>query len=419
LLRHLLILTSTHPNFFHSNAARTVAALIAEEMRRLVARVTICVCCAPDEASEKSVERLGSLDIRTIVMRARRVPSPQIRSKIDTLTYVAKSLMLNDGTCDYPRPDNPSMLSHDIDHIGADAALLFWDTLAEFSLPQLKTPAFGYLGRPPHASGIARAGAKPSSLRRAVNLALFSASERRHLRRMQTLKASANICALDSAYYNAHGVPCQYISNTWGDPVGADWFTRRAQAEAALGAPQVLGNVGGLNATGNAFGIKYLGREVLPELTRLLPDIAWTISICGGGRLPDEAAASIQHPRVHVKGFVDDIDTEMLSSGVFLLLNNAGPYTGGYTRVIYAFATGACLVAHSNLRHSMPELLSEVNCLLADSPAEIAGNVKRLVEDPELRRKIGSGARRTYETEYAPRHVARKLIDMIHSGLSA
>ena len=58
----------------------------------------------------------------------------------------------------------------------------------------------------------------------------------------------------------------------------------------------------------------------------------------------------------------------MVGNHIFLLLNNAGPYTGGYTRVIYAFSSGSCLIAHKRLADSMPELVHDRNCLLGATP---------------------------------------------------
>jgi hypothetical protein len=148
-------------------------------------------------------------------------------------------------------------------------------------------------------------------------------------------------------------------------------------------------------------------------------DVDWSIAICGSGRLAEATSVLLDDPRVHIKGFVEDVDAEVLSSPIFLLLNNAGPYSGGYTRVIYAFSTGACLVAHSNLRLSMPELISGENCLLADNPRDIVEHLRRLLTDAGLRRQIAAQARATYNTQYAPRHVAGKLVGMIDRGLKA
>ena len=416
-LQHLLILTSSTPDFVHSRAGRTVCALLAEEFGHRLPKVTVGLCCADGPVSEASAARLKSAGVELVQLPGERLVEPAGGSALSTAAGLAQSLALNTTRYDFPRPDDARALATAIDDIDADAALLFWDTLAEFALPYMKTPSFGYLARPPYESGVSRAKLMPAGLRRTLTLAQFAAQERRHLHRMRLLRGAANICAIDTAYYAGHGVACEYISNTWDDLVGADWRARRTSLEAGRAGIQILSNIGAVGATGNTFGMRYLGREVLPLIAQTAADLDWTIAICGGGKLAPDLAEVLDHPRVRIKGFVDDIDAEVLSSGIFLLLNNAGPYTGGYTRVVYASATGACLVAHANLRNSMPELISGTNCLLGETPAEIARIIKQAMADEGLRRRIGAAARATYEAEYAPKAVAAKLGKMLQQNL--
>ena len=416
-LNHILILTSSTPDFLHSRAARMVCALLAEEFGRQIPKVTVGLCCAEGPVSEAAAERLANAGVDVANLPGNRLVAPAATSPLATATGLINSLALNSTLYDFPRPSDPRALAAAIDALGADAVLLFWDTLGEFALPYMKTPSFGYLARPPYESGVARAKLLPVGARRTLTLAQFRAQERRHLARFRLLRSASNICALDTAYYAGHGVPCSYISNTWDDPLGLDWLARRTSLEAGVGGIQILGNIGAVGATGNTFGMRYFTREVLPILSQTAGDLDWAVAICGGGKLAPDVEQALDHPRVRVKGFVEDIDAEMLASGIFLLLNNAGPYTGGYTRVVYTFATGACLIAHANLKKSMPELASGTNCLLGETPMEIAGLIKEAMTDEKLRRRLGAAARRTFETEYAPKAVSTKLITMLQQKL--
>ena len=65
----------------------------------------------------------------------------------------------------------------------------------------------------------------------------------------------------------------------------------------------------------------------------------------------------------------------------------------------------------------MPELISGTNCLLGETPAEIARIIKQAMADEGLRRRIGAAARATYEAEYAPKAVAAKLGKMLQQNL--
>ena len=114
-----------------------------------------------------------------------------------------------------------------------------------------------------------------------------------------------------------------------------------------------------------------------------------------------------------LRGFVEDIDDEIAGNQLFLLLNNAGPYTGGYTRVMYALSAGACLIAHSRLAELIPELVDDENCLLAGTPEAISDRIIRAARDEELRHRIGIAARQTYLDHFHPSRIAHGLCDMI------
>jgi hypothetical protein len=419
-LRHLLIATSASPDFSHSQAAQTVCALLTAEFAGLVPKVTIGRVCPDKPVCPDTASRLALLGVDCVDLPSHLCAyPPPVHNTLEAAAVVFRSVLLGDGSRDCPRPNDVRALASGIDTVGADAVLLFWDTLAEFAVPQIKTPAFGYLARPPYAAAMSRVRAEPLGRRRIVSLALLSAQSRRHIERMTALWAAGNICSIDAAHYVQNGVGCSYIPNSWHDPVGDGWKERRAHCEGLHGASQILGNIGALDATGNSFGLHYLGTKVLPVLSSIAGEIDWTINICGPRQLSPVIASALAHPRVVIKGFVPDIDQEVLSSGIFLLLNNAGPYTGGYTRVAYAFATGACLIAHRHLAISMPELKHEQNCLLADTPDGIAVLIDRALRNVALRRQIGAGARRTYEMDFAPRRVAGRLVQMMEAGLSA
>jgi hypothetical protein len=159
------------------------------------------------------------------------------------------------------------------------------------------------------------------------------------------------------------------------------------------------------------YGMSYLADSVQPQRRLGGPD--WTVNICGRFKLPPALDRLRGHSHVAIRGFVPDIDGEMLGNHIFLLLNNAGPYTGGYTRVIFAFSSGSCLIAHSRLAQSMPELVHDRNCLLADTPEGIADLIAAAAGDPVLRDRIGEAARRTYLDCYRPGLVAGNLLRMM------
>ncbi len=406
----LLFLSSNTPRLDHFRAGETIVALIARQLREMghVVELGLLRAGRIDDATRAALEQDGVIILPSfdsyLVPDEEAVPGFPARLTRGVLRLVKDS---------DPPIVRGEALARALDARGADAAILFWDTVFEKALPWLKTPAVGYLARPPTASELARIGdsASPLLIKLWRRLGVLAA-QRRHFARMRFLAKAVNICALDAALYTVQGVPSEYLSNTWVDPFGDQWRIARAAAEGRRTGIHILANIGGLNATGNLFGLTYFADRVLPLLGPALGGQPWIANICGRFELPGDLAARLIHPNVAIRGFVEDIDEEVAGNEIFLLLNNAGPYTGGYTRVIYAMATGSCLVAHRRLADSMPELVDGVNCLLGNEPGDFARLLSKAAADPALRQKIGEQARHTFETRYHPVSVTSRLSEI-------
>jgi hypothetical protein len=317
---------------------------------------------------------------------------------------------------DAPRFRDPAAEVERLMASGAGSALLFWDTHYERLAPALSRAGmrvYGYLARPPMAASQVHARERLRGLKRGVANARLRAKERRHLQRLRDLFGARNICALDATWYDRHGVGCSYLPNTWPDAFGDAWPSLRRAAEGRRQGVHILGNIGVLSSTGNYYGMLYLADQVLPLLKQKLKATDFTINICGRFEFPPALDHLRREPSVAIRGFVPDIDEEMLGNHIFLVLNNAGPYPGGYTRVIYAFSSGSCLIAHRRLAESMPELVHDENCLLGDTPEGITGLIMAAANDPALRGRIGEAARRTYLTRYRPAIIAEDLVRMM------
>jgi hypothetical protein len=410
----IAVLASVHPSFSHARAGYVVLASLLEELGLAGHEVRLFTMGCANQPDAGTLGRLGKVRVThagDLTDQTRpEFPLAGLRSDLRTL----RKAYLPDQDDDYPKFDDPAAAASRVAE-GADAVILFWDTWFELLIPALgMVPVIGYLARPRTASPISANEAHPlqgmAGVKQRVLLRILRNQEARHLRRLRGLSAAANICALDAAYYSEHGVPCDYLPNTWPDFFGDGWRERRDGAEAGRAKVGVLANIGSVNATGNGFGLEYLTREVLPSLAAGLAERI-EVNVCGGGKLDAALAGELEARGVRIRGFVDDIDAEVLANRAFLLLNNAGPYTGGYTRVIYAFSSGACLVAHRRLADSMPEVKHGENALLGSSGAEIAELLRQVVSDPALARRLGEGGRRTYEQAYRPEIIARGLLE--------
>jgi hypothetical protein len=413
----VIVLSSMVPTFSH--LGRIVLANLIEQMAGQGAEVQFAVAGTGGliNADADAAARLARVGVRAVEGAAPRLGAETLPAgaALRAAHYVREAADPRVAG-DAPTFMDPGAEVDRLMATDAGSALLFWDTHYERLVPALcwaGMRVYGYLARPPMAAAQVHAREKLSGVKRALTVARLGARQRRHLARLRHLSGARNICALDAVWYDRNGVSCSYLSNTWPDAYGDGWQSLRRAAEARRRGIHILGNIGALGATGNMYGMTYLADCVRPLLERRLAGLDWTVNICGRFELPPALDRLRHQSHVAIRGFVPDIDEEVLGNHIFLLLNNAGPYTGGYTRVIFAFSAGSCLVAHSRLAESMPELVHDRNCLLADTPEGIADLIAAGATDPGLRDRIGAAARETYVTQYQPKAVARGLLAMM------
>jgi glycosyltransferase involved in cell wall biosynthesis len=230
------------------------------------------------------------------------------------------------------------------------------------------------------------------------------------LQLMQGVDAIANVTASNAEFYRARGHRhSSYVRNTWPDRANVvEWHGRKPGTPA-----RIIGHVGYLNRTGSAYGLRFLLRELAPELANAMQGIDYEINVIGGGELPVALRSAAQQPHVRMLGYVPDLDAEMASCDVMLLLNNAGPYQAAYTRHLVAWSRGLCLIAHENSKKAIPEIVHGENAFLGKTAKEIAGFVRLAVTDTETNMKVRAAARRTFEKYFTPKSVAADLMNVV------
>jgi hypothetical protein len=282
-----------------------------------------------------------------------------------------------------------------------------WEALAaSYDIPGV--PKFVYYGNPNHKPPEAQFGhpelfdirtrGPVGRIKFAVLKLLNRAREIQHLRMMAACEATANNALIDARYYESMGHPRSiYLQNMWPDAPQQPVFGGLPPGD---GAVHVCGSVGNLGATGNTFGLHYLGRELMPRLRARLGDEPVTVDVFGGGRPRAAVAAVLNDPAIRFRGWVDDINPEILQSAAFLVLTNAYGFNVGNTRILLAWSLGACVIAHTSSALSMPEMVHGENCLLGETPDDIADLVARAIREPALREKIGRGGYQAFQRYY-------------------
>lgn len=240
--------------------------------------------------------------------------------------------------------------------------------------------------------------------------------EEQHLRMMRQCEVTANNSPFDAKYYSEKGhARSIYLQNMWPNTKDVPGFGGiRAQSSPV----KIVGSVGNLGATGNTFGLYFIGEELVPQLERKFGKEGFVIDIFGGGSPTKKVKNILNKPSIRLRGWVEDINTEIRNACVFLVLTNVYNFIVGNTRILLAWSLGACLVAHKNSTLSMPEIVHMKNALLGDSADEIADLIYRSAADLTLRQKIGQGGYETYKEYYTSDIVVPKMLSEMASLIS-
>lgn len=301
----------------------------------------------------------------------------------------------------------------------ADVVLLFWNAegLAA-TYGNHRVPKIAYYGVPDHMASLARFedrelfGVHMSAAKAAMERRNLKAWEQAHIELMKDCDVVTNLCAEHAEYYTQSGHPRSlYIPNIW--PVAPDINAAPGQARRSAGKLKIFGSLGRLSATGNTYGLKYIGEQLAPRLDQKLGADGYEIDIFGGGTPTPEVDRLLQRKSIKIRGWVQDIDAEIRSADVFLVANNTGPYRGAHTRFLHAWSLRACCVGHTYNSRAMPEMVHMSNALLGETPDEIVELLVTAYRDRDLRQRIAESGWNTFHRHFTPRAAVGRLLPEI------
>ena len=296
-----------------------------------------------------------------------------------------------------------------------DIVVTVWSEIAQNLVGPIHVPKIAYAGNPDHkvfeANQDLRGRLGTLDLVTRVKAAVIGPVVRAsHLSVMRGFDRVLDVAANDAAEYQEAAVRADYIQNMWPSDVFAEWESFRDRAEVASPV-RIVGNVGQLSATGNTFGLLTLVEEILPRLKSKLGDGRFEIHLFGTGESRREIQPLLQDPHIRLRGFVDDLDAEILSSPIFLVANNHHRFKVGHTRFLHAWSLGSCCVAFEDSRMAMPEIRHGENALLAKDADGIVDEIARAASSRELRRRVGRGGFETLLHAFSPARVVHRLAD--------
>ena len=161
----------------------------------------------------------------------------------------------------------------------------------------------------------------------------------------------------------------------------------------------------------NRDGIEYFIAEILP-LLKDRKDLH--LEIIGRNENPSMQAAV--DGRVSFAGFVDDLQARVRRAAVFIVPLRAG--SGTRLKILEAMAMGKAIVSTRIGAEGIGLVDGESACL-ADTPEEFAGTINRLLDDPDLRHRLGRRARQLAEQLYGWTVIGERLLATYRTLLQA
>lgn len=153
---------------------------------------------------------------------------------------------------------------------------------------------------------------------------------------------------------------------------------------------------GGMDWLPNQDAIEWYARDILPLIRSDYPTaVTWVV-----GRNPAPSLRALENidPNLHITGRVDDIRPYLERASVYIVPMRSG--SGTRLKVFEAMASGKAVVSTVIGAEGLP-VEHDKNILLADTPVEFARQTVRLLNDPELRSRLGREARRLVQANYS------------------
>jgi glycosyltransferase involved in cell wall biosynthesis len=145
----------------------------------------------------------------------------------------------------------------------------------------------------------------------------------------------------------------------------------------------------------NVDGVLWFVRDILPKIRTQVADVRLRIV----GPRPDRAIlrAAAGDSLIQVTGHVEDLTPHWAATAAAVVPLRAG--SGMRVKILDAMARGIPVVS-TRLGAEGISARHDEHLLLADSAAELASSVVRLLRDVDLRRRLARDARRLVETQY-------------------
>lgn len=235
---------------------------------------------------------------------------------------------------------------------------------------------------------------------------------------LDNVSCLVTVCPQHIEYYKKFSrKQCYFTPLPIIDSIGTDWEQKRKVFQRKDSEKIKILWVGKPANTENRYAIRFLVRELFPELIKVMGLDTFELHIVGDDRnCPMELVLlSQKYPNIHIRGHVHDIDSESLSSDIYLVTNTTS--LGIRTRIISAFAAGSCVVAHIANKVGIPSLRDGENILLGRNGREMAEQIVLVAKDQALRYRLSKNGRSEFERHYEKSIAIKNLADVFEKTL--
>ena len=161
--------------------------------------------------------------------------------------------------------------------------------------------------------------------------------------------------------------------------------------------------VGGMGWFPNKDGMNFFIKDVMPLISEINPDSSLTVvGKSVGLEIPDQL-----RDKVSSTGFIEDFCPLVHAAGIYILPLRVG--SGTRLKLLEAMAMGKAIVS-TQIGAEGVVLENGKNVLIADTPQDIADAVLKLMNDIQLREKLGRAARVQAEKLYDWRILSDQLL---------
>lgn len=185
-------------------------------------------------------------------------------------------------------------------------------------------------------------------------------------------------------------------------PVGMD-FGRLAPDHSQLEVPSVF-HLGSMEWMPNQEAVRWFIDEVWTQVSAKYPRLKFYVA----GRGMPESFKQLQAPHVDMIGEVEDAVRFMQSKQIMIVPLFAG--SGIRVKILEGMALGKTIVS-TDLGAQGIACVDGEHLLIANTAAEFAEAIDKLVANPQLAEQLGSNARQLADTVYDNRKVIGRVLD--------